>query len=323
MRYSLLLLFLLLPIGLFAQSSTISDEAMAAFEAKEWDRAEALFKARMSANEKDAASAIYLGRIYIDQEKGKDAIKILEKAVELTPDDAEAHYWLSQAYFNHIASVGFMRKASLASKGKASAEQSLELDPAHVGSRISLIQYYLQAPRIAGGSVDKAKENAEALKTHNLRMGRIQMASIHLNQEDIDAAEQEYKALVQEFPEDPDVLYTIGMYYQQRKHYDEAFRIFRQATSIADERALKSFYQVGRTAVLAEDRLEEGIEAYTYYLAQEIPEGLPSHASASWRLGMLYELTSQEEAAIAAYRSALNTEPDHEQAREALKRLSK
>lgn len=321
MRYFLLLLFLFPPIGLFAQSSAVADEAMAAFEAKQWERAERLFGARLKSDPGDAVSAIYLGRIYMGKKKGKEAIAVLEKAVELTPDDAEAHYWLSQAYFNHIASVGFMRKASLASKGKASAEQSLARDPSHMGARISLIQYYLQAPRIAGGSVDKAKENAEILKTHDLRAGRLQMAGIYLNQDNAGAAEQEYQALLQAFPEDVDVLYDVGFYYQQNKRYDEAFRIFRQAIATADEGALKSYYQLGRTAVLAEEQLAEGIEAYKYYLAQEIPEGLPSHASASWRLGMIYELAARKDEAIAAYEAALETEPDHEQAKVALKRL--
>lgn len=47
---------------------------------------------------------------------------------------------------------------------KSAWEKAVQLDPKTVDARESLIQYYLQAPAIAGGSVDKAIEMATEIK---------------------------------------------------------------------------------------------------------------------------------------------------------------
>ncbi len=300
-----------------AVTTSGQSEGVLAYDEGRFGAAEELFEASYAAGEARGEAAAYLGRIHWERRDGKAAIKWLERAVAEAPNEAEYHYWLSNAYFNHIASVGLLKKGGLAKKGKSSAEDALSLDPSHAGARMSIIQYYAQAPRIAGGSMTKAREHAEILYTHHPRRGHEMMAMIHVRSEDFEAAAAEFERYVEAFPDDSDVLYKAGIYHQGRESYAQAFDYFERAVA-ANELALSAHYQLGRTAVLSNEQTQRGIAAYEFYLAQEVPDNLPSHASANWRLGMLFEQAGQLDAARAAYAAALQEEPEHEDARKAL-----
>ena len=95
--------------------------------------------------------------------KGKEALNGFEKAVEIAPDNAEYQYWLGSASFEHIDDVGMLSKMSLASGGRKAFEKAIAIDPNMVAARIELAQFFLGAPGIAGGSVEKAKAQGDAL----------------------------------------------------------------------------------------------------------------------------------------------------------------
>jgi tetratricopeptide (TPR) repeat protein len=95
--------------------------------------------------------------------KRKQALEGFERAVELQPGNADYQYWLGSASFEHIDDVGMLSKMSLASGGRKAFEKAIALDPNQVEARVGLSQFYVGAPAIAGGSVDKAKEQANAL----------------------------------------------------------------------------------------------------------------------------------------------------------------
>jgi len=106
--------------------------------------------------------------------KHKEALKGFEKAVELAPDNAEYQYWLGAASFEHLDAVGMLSKMSLASGGRKAFEKAIAIDPNTVGARIGLAQFFLLAPGIAGGSVEKAKALGDALVAIPEKRGEFQ-----------------------------------------------------------------------------------------------------------------------------------------------------
>jgi len=109
-----------------------------------------------------------------EKDKRKDALEAFERAVDLQPANADYQYWLGSASFDHIDDVGMLSKMSLASGGRKAFEKAIALDPSMIAPRIGLSQFYLGAPAIAGGSVEKAKQQGEALIAISDKRGEFQ-----------------------------------------------------------------------------------------------------------------------------------------------------
>jgi tetratricopeptide (TPR) repeat protein len=85
---------------------------------------------------------------------------------------------------------------------------------------------------------------------------------------------------------------------------------------------LRALYQIGRTAVLSGEHLDQGTRALEEYLRHDPLPGI-SHAAAYWRLGQVHERAERWDAATAAYQEALEREAHYEPARAALRELRK
>lgn len=88
------------------------------------------------------------------------AVLWLEKAVALDATSSENQLWLGRAYGSQAIKANVFKQASLAGKVKTAFEKSVELDANNLDARFGVIDFYLQAPGIMGGSVEKAREQA-------------------------------------------------------------------------------------------------------------------------------------------------------------------
>jgi len=95
--------------------------------------------------------------------KRKEALERFTHAAELAPKDADYQFWLASASFDRVDDVGMLSKMSLAGDGRKAFEKAIAIDPNHVAARVGLAQFLLSAPGIAGGSVEKAKAQGDAL----------------------------------------------------------------------------------------------------------------------------------------------------------------
>jgi tetratricopeptide (TPR) repeat protein len=106
--------------------------------------------------------------------KRKEAFERFTRAAELQPGNADNQFWLGNTAFNHIDDVGMLSKMSLASDGRKAFEKAIALDPGHVAARVGLSQFLLNAPGIAGGSVEKARAQGDALMALPGKRGEFQ-----------------------------------------------------------------------------------------------------------------------------------------------------
>lgn len=125
--------------------------------------AERVFNEAMKAEPKDARWT--LGQAMVARGRGErvKARDLAEQAAKLDPNSSLAQVWFGTACFESINEAGMFEKMGIADDGKAAYEASLKLDPNQTHARIGLFQFYLRAPGIAGGSMKKAREQAEAL----------------------------------------------------------------------------------------------------------------------------------------------------------------
>lgn len=306
-----------LPISLGAQAA--SPDPAALFEARRYAEAREAFEHGIRANPADGRAAYYLGRIaLVDGNAGK-AQEWLERAVKLDGRNAAYHHWLGRAYSREALRAGKLRQMKLAGRIRDEFKQAVALDPNHLEARFDLLQYYVVAPGIMGGSEGKAREQAAEIRRRNAFRGHLAYGAIAEDAKDNAAAEREYAAAVAEYPDSLIGFYTLGAFYTRRKQYDRAFDLCERL--VRERQDPVAQYYLGRIASISGEQLDRGAEALRGYLAHRPKDTDPSLASAHYRLGMIYEKQGKRDLAKQEYATTVQLDPKQSEAKDALKRL--
>ena len=110
------------------------------------------------------------------------------------------HSWLAQAYGIKAMNSNFIKKISLARKMRKECELAVKLDPMNVDARRGLMEIFLQAPKIVGGSTEKALHQAgEIIKIDSLE-GLLAYGKIYQHSKDFNKAEHMYLNAITKFP---------------------------------------------------------------------------------------------------------------------------
>ncbi|MBA4175493.1 MAG: hypothetical protein C0505_02865 [Leptothrix sp. (in: Bacteria)] len=233
-----------------------------------------------------AQEAAAFGARHVEQGDANGAVAAYEKAVALDPNNSGLHMQLAGAYGLAAQKAGMVSRMGWAGKARVAYEKAVELDPTNLAAREGLMAFYQMAPSVMGGSMDKAREQAAAIRQLDAVRGHV----------------------------------AFGMIFQAEKNYADAVTEFEAALRAApgDYAAL---FQIGRTAALSGQRLERGSEALKRCLAMPPPTGAPGHDAAHWRLGNIHEKRGDKAAARAAYEASLKVNPKFRQATDALAKL--
>jgi tetratricopeptide (TPR) repeat protein len=174
--------------------------------------------------------------------KAKDAdsaIKYGEQAVALDANNSNYYFQLGLAYNLKINQVEMMEKMTYAGKMLDAWKKAVALDGKNLQARQGLIGFYLNAPPIAGGSVEKAKEQANEIIKEKAMLGNTILAQVYAKENNLAAAkEAALKALKlhldfmkkhadkkSEF--DANALNTLGYALMNANNYKEAIEIFQ------------------------------------------------------------------------------------------------
>jgi tetratricopeptide (TPR) repeat protein len=290
------------------------------FEEKKYPEAREFFEGFAKENPKNDTALFYLGKIWLIQDDHDKSIDWLKKAVELNDKNSEYHLWLGQAYGTKAQNSSVLKQPFLAKKVKKEFEKAVELDSTNLDARFGLMQFYLVAPGIMGGDKDEAKKQAEEIKKLDPLLGYQALGLIYENEKDYDKAEREYLAAVEKDSLNVEPYYGLGYFYGRIEKYDEATRTFKKILQL-DPEEMNAYYQIGRMGALSGQNLDRAAECFKKYLTQEPGENNPSLAWAHCRLGMVYEKKGEKDMAKTEYQAALKLDPDHKEAKKALKEL--
>lgn len=312
------LIFVFLATGAFGQTSL--DMGKRLFEQGKYVDATTILDAVDEDDSDYAAAQYYLGRIAFTDKKFEDAADHFEEATESKKGEVAEYYtWLGDTYGTIAGQANILRQGILAPKMKAAWEKAIVLDSKNLGARLSLIQFYTQAPSLMGGSMDKAKEMARQIKTFNAVQGHRSMGNLFVREKNMTAAEGEFIEMVRL---DPNTLPLLGNFYMSTKAYDKSFALFDEAIK-KNPMDMAAAYQLGRTSAVSGQRLDDG-EAYLLrYLAYTPKPNEPSHAGANMRLAQIYEKKGKKADARLKYEAALKIDNTLQEAKDGLSRVSK
>lgn len=312
----LILIFMLLPGSLFCQ---VVQKAKTLYENGKPDEAAKLLEPVDDDSHEYAEAQFYLGRISLDKQNLDDAADYFEEATEANGKVASYFEYLGNTYGMIARDANVVRQGFLAPKMKTAWEKAVELDPKTIGARLSLIQYYLQAPGFMGGSVDKAIETAKQILQLDAAQGHRQLGMIYEHEKKIAEAEKEYQAMVA-----ADVKYQSVLinFYTLQSQADKAFTLLDQQLQKNSEDMMAA-YQYGKVAALSGKQLDRGEQYLKKYLAYAPKQNEPSHAGAYLRLAMIFEKRGNKAEAKKNYQAALKLDKSLKEAEDGLSRVSK
>jgi len=306
-------------------------------EADQVAAARQVIEAQAKAAPKEAKWAYALGRladIEGDRAQGdarkakrKEALEQFERAVELKPDVADYQFWMGSAAFDRVDDVNMLSQMSLASKGRKAFEKAIELDPNHVGARVGLATFYLQAPSIAGGSPEKAKAQAEALLALPAKRGEFQgqmvMARLASDAKKWDEMLAHLKAAETAGGDGADPLVALrseaSVLLVQKKDVQAAAPIVDRYVKAAPADDVSAWFLSGELARL-QGHCADAVPKYDQVLAK-----VDGARGSRWGAAVCKDQLGQKDAARRDYEEFLKRFPDDDRAKDAkaaLKRLS-
>jgi tetratricopeptide (TPR) repeat protein len=157
----------------------------------EWDRAYELYSqakfreaaaileqaAKDEKASKDPDNLVLLGQSYYNLKNYGGAVEAFEKAAEAKPKDPNIFVWLGRAW-GRRAEANKAFALVWARRAKNAFEKAVGLDPKNVDALDDLFEFYLDAPAILGGGVDKAEAVARRIAEIDREKGQRLMARV-------------------------------------------------------------------------------------------------------------------------------------------------
>jgi tetratricopeptide (TPR) repeat protein len=193
------------------------------FERGEPERAVEEFKAAIDIEADNANVLIGLGQCYLALQKTDDAVSVLEKAAQLTPDFADAHYFLGRAYME----MGLREKAINEFKEALNINSRYMAAKRHMNALMKTANAKARRQEIDGetGPVDEDQLSRQA--NIHFHMGNALYQKNMLQE-----ALVEFKEAIRLRPNYPDIRNRLGELYMKRGQFNLAGEEFQMSLKI-------------------------------------------------------------------------------------------
>jgi tetratricopeptide (TPR) repeat protein len=199
-----------------------------------YDRTEysAALKLLISAPEKDAAAYALIGQCYYMQGDPKRAADSLQKAIALSPTESNYYLWLGRALGRRAQASSFLTAPSYAGKARDAFERAVQLNPRNLDAVTDLFEYYLEAPGILGGGLDKAAALTRRMMEVSPADAYCAQARLAEKRKEFGKAEQHLRRAAELAPRQAGRLIDLAKFLSRTGRYQESDEAFRKAEAI-------------------------------------------------------------------------------------------
>ncbi len=178
------------------------------------DEATASLRQILAAQPGDAQAHQLLCRIYYAQELADQAIHECELAVSNAPASSDGQMWLGQAYGLKASHASPFTALGLAIKVRVAFERAVQLDPENIHAMNDLGEFYVAAPALIGGGLDKAQALAARMQPRFPSQAHRLLALIAEKKKQNTIAEAEFSNAVAA-GRTPEAYIDLGHFYQR------------------------------------------------------------------------------------------------------------
>jgi tetratricopeptide (TPR) repeat protein len=269
----------------------------------------------------DAASYNYLCRAYYAVGDWDRAVSNCEKAVRLSADSSDYHLWLGRAYGEKADHVNPFSAASLAGKLRREFERAVELSPNSIEARSDLAEFYIDAPGIVGGGLDKARAQADALTELAPPTAHYLKGRIAEKQKDSSTAEKEYRGAIDASKGNANDWLNLALFFRHASRWEDMEQALMHAAN-APKGQNEVLVEVSEILQRAGRNLPAATQIVRRYIASDSLTEKSPLFKAHYVLGTALEKQGDRQGAAQEYRAALALAGNFSAAQQALKNIS-
>ena len=203
----------------------------------------------------DAQAHLLLCRVYYAQNLADNAIRECELAVSRAPYSSDSQLWLGRAFGFKASHANPIAALKLAIKVRNAFERAVELDPENIHAMSDLGEFYVAAPSLIGGGLDKAQALAARMQPHFPAAAHRLLALIAEKEKDNATAEAEFSNAVAA-GKTPEAYIDLGHFYQRHNQPAKMLEALQSAIA-ADHR--KGPAIVDAASILTDAHLSPGL----------------------------------------------------------------
>lgn len=190
-------------------------------QAGEADKAIALLSPLPVSGPGAAEAQNLLCRVRITLGQTDAAVKACEAAVRLDPGNSNHHLWLGRALGDKAGRASFLNAYSLGKRVRAEFEQAAHLDPHNAAALSDLGHFYMEAPGIVGGGIDKAESIARQLESIDAARAAQLRGEIAASRKDFGTAERSLKQAIAIAAHPAAQWVNLGIFYRGRQRWTD------------------------------------------------------------------------------------------------------
>ena len=263
-----------IPLLLLAATGTY-DQALNLYYQSEYEKAIEILGQLPASGRVDAL----LGQCWYFQGEYRKASQALERAVQREPDNSMVQTWLGRSYGRRAETAFPLAAPALAGKARDAFQKAVTLDPTNSEGIDDLFEFYLNAPGILGGGVEKARSLIDQITKNDPAEGHFANARIDEHQKQYRAAEEHLRQAIALAPKQPGRLIDLAQFLGRRGRFDESDQVFTQAARLEPD-APRLLFARAETWIKARRNLAQAREFLNRYLAANLTPDDPPRSEA-------------------------------------------
>jgi tetratricopeptide (TPR) repeat protein len=310
--------FAFLLLLLFGVRALLADltQANTLFQQGRVDEATASLHEVLAAQPGDAEAHQLLCRIYYAQEIGDKAIHECELAVADAPASSDNQMWLGRAYGFKASHANPIAALSLAIKVRTAFERAVQLDPENIHAMNDLGEFYVAAPSLIGGGLDKARALAARMQPHFPAQAHRLLALVAEKKKEDALAETEFSNAVAA-GKTPEAYIDLGQFYQRHHQPGKMLEALQSGVS-ADRRKGPALVDAASILTEAHNSPELAENLLRTYLSSSAKTDEAPAFKVHVQLGELLAQRGDPAGAHREYAAALALAPNYAPARKAI-----
>lgn len=220
-----------------------------------------------------------MGQCHLMQGDYKKATESFEKALALAPRNAELHRLLGNVYGRRAETASVFTAPGYARKAHQYFEQAVALDPNNREAVANLFEYYLEAPGIMGGGIDKAEDLVKRISKLDAPAGHQAQAELERKRNRYEAAEEQLRRAAELAPRQAGRLIDLAKFLSDRGRLKESDEQFNEAAHISPDSPQLLFARA-ETYIRQKRNLKDARRLLERYLASQLtPDDPPREAA--------------------------------------------
>ena len=269
-------LLLVLASGLVFGQPAPLDRALRLYQSTDYRKALEVLNPQSS---QDPQVLLLAGKSWFMLGEFKKSSEILQRAVAVAPNQSDAHLWLGRAYGRRAETASFLTAPHYASLCRQSFEKAVALDGSNVEAMNDLLEYYLEAPGIMGGGLDKAAALAERIGGRDPAEKHYALARVAEKRKEYQTAEQHLRRASELAPQQIGRVVELARFLSKQGKVQESEKAFQQAETIAPNDP-KLLFGRAKAYIEGKRNLERARELLQQYLRADLTPDDPPRSEA-------------------------------------------